>query len=297
MLDRPDNNTQDQVTSRTFRVAISKQRFVGKPDLTQAEWAAFNDGFRNMELTPIRFMDALYKGFAFCPWMDGRRKLENFQSAQHIGIDMDTGDKRSSIDELLQHPLVRYHGAIVYSTPSSTEQEPRSRIVFILDEPIDNPEGYKLALKAFTSMFGGADPACADPVRFFYGNGALHRDGATEHIRFSEHYHFPLDELRNYYRMWVANTSRPEPAQERRPGWSKSSGDFDPVRFVEANLVNGRSGNRNRLGYWMAKIMQEEGISMVDAERHMLWYQQRVTSPGDPYSEQEALATLRSAYR
>lgn len=284
---------EDMSSQKTYKVAISSMRFEGKP--SSVNWAAFNDGFRNMELDSMRFIDAIYKGYCFCPWMRGRRSKENFQLAQHIAIDMDTEDHRSSLDYLIEHPLVAVHGGIVYRTPSSTPDKPRSRVVFLLDSPILKSDGYTMIAHVMTQMFDG-DVKCAESSRFFFGNGKLYRDGDTSGIRFTEHFDFTIDDLKRYYNQWLVNT-RANHVVPERPAWSSSTGNFDPSKFIEANLKNATSGNRNHLGYWLAKIMQEEGLTIFEAEPHMLEYQRAVTTMHDPYTEREALATLRSAYR
>src|SRR5690606_520539 len=131
-------------------------------------WDAFNNGFVNQELEPVDIANQIYTGHAYTTWMNGKRKLENFLCAQHIAVDMDTGDERSSFDYLLHHDLVRMYASLMHTTPSQTTDAPRARVIFLLDTPITDAQGYQRAAKFLIAQFG-ADPACSDASRFFYG--------------------------------------------------------------------------------------------------------------------------------
>lgn len=227
----------------TFRIAINKQKFVEKP--VELNWEAFNDGFRNMEIDIMRFCNAIYMGFPYCPWMDGRRKVENFQLAQHIAIDMDCGDERADVETLARHPLVQSYGAIIHETPSHKPDAPRSRVIFILDEPIQDAHGYKVAIQTVTDLFDGSDPACVDSARFFYGNGKLQMLGRTEGIWFNPEACLPLSELRRFARIRLAKQKEAE--QQNRAQWVQkadvnghSAGNADQMTLNELRDRLGR---------------------------------------------------------
>lgn len=187
--------------NNTFAIAVNRQRFVEKPG-RDMDWETFNSQFVNvLDMDIMRFINAIYQGHAYCPCMDGKRKVENFQMAQHIAIDIDTGDQRATLDTLARHPLVQAYGVILHETPSHTPIAPRARVIFILDEPIPTAEGYKAAVATVADMFDGADAACVDAARFFYGNGKLGATGRTEGIRFWPDARLPLTELRRYARL------------------------------------------------------------------------------------------------
>lgn len=200
----------------TFKIAINKRRFIEKPG-REMDWATFNDGFVNWEIDIMRFCNAVYLGYPYCAWMEGARKVENFKLAQHIAVDMDCGDKRAEFDSLTQHPLVQAYGAIIHETPSHLPIAPRARVIFILDEPIQDANGYKAAIQTVADMFDGCDPACVDAARFFYGNGKLHALGRTEGIWFNPEACLPLSELRRFARIRLAKQR--ELAQQNRSQW------------------------------------------------------------------------------
>jgi hypothetical protein len=64
--------------------------------------------------------------------------------------------------------------SFAYSTPSSTDEAPRSRVVFVFAEPITTPERYREVYQALAWTIaqdgGHADPQCKDPLRLYYGS-------------------------------------------------------------------------------------------------------------------------------
>lgn len=215
-------------------IAISRVPFIEKPG-RDLDWEAFNTCFENRDVTLFDFCDAIYKGFSFCPWMNGKRKVENFILAQHIAVDMDTGDHRSSFEALTEHPLVMQYGAVLYQTPSHTRQQPRSRVVFFLDEPIRTAVGYKAAVDTVYNLFDGPDAACVDAARFFYGNGKLGFYHQLEGIWFSERPLLPLADLRRYARQQKL-TERQQQAQRTaapRPTAPVTPRDGDKMTLIE----------------------------------------------------------------
>lgn len=220
---------------RTFKIAVNKQRFVEKPG-REMDWATFNDGFVNWEIDIMRFCNAIYLGYPYCAWMDGTRKVDNFKAAQHIAIDMDCGDKRAEIDTLTQHPLVQAYGAIIHETPSHLPSAPRSRVIFILDEPIQDATGYKAAIQTVADMFDGCDPACVDAARFFYGNGKLDALGRTEGIWFTPNACLPLSELRRFARIRLAKQR--ELTQQNRAQWIQRTPNGDTRTHHDQMTLN-----------------------------------------------------------
>ena len=184
-----------------YRIAFNRMALRTKLPQGDRRWAEFNDGFDNLTLSPVEMADQIYKGYAFTAWFDGRRATDHFILAQHIAVDMDTKDERSSFDALTEHPFVRMYGGLLYTTPSHTEQEPRARVLFFLDAPIEDADGYKEAIRFVTAQFDGADLACVDSARFLYGSYGCD-------LRLPDNV-LPLGVLRRYYRRWASK----QPAQ------------------------------------------------------------------------------------
>ena len=214
------------MTTPIFKMAFNRMSFVGKP--TDIDWATFNKSFVNVERRLDEICNAIYLGHPFCPWMKGIRKKENFVLAQHVGIDMDSQDYRSTLDSLAEHPLVKRYGALIYPTPSCTHSAPKHRVLFLLDEAITNPSGYYLAVQTLYSLFDGSDPACIDESRFFYGNGALAARHDVHAIWFDKEPGFPLSDLRVLARRFQQEERRRE--KLRANSEERSSGDARQMR-------------------------------------------------------------------
>lgn len=120
------------VTQR-FRVAFSRNELAGKIPPGDPVWRIFNGSFENLELRASVIGLLIDDGHAFTTWhANAWRDSKNYICGQHLGIDFDS----SSIAQVLADPFVQRYGSLVYATPSSTPEAPRSRAVFLLDEPI-----------------------------------------------------------------------------------------------------------------------------------------------------------------
>ncbi len=229
------------------RIAINRMA-TGKLPQGDPRWGSFNDAFQNVEREPIELANDIYLGHAYTTWMSGRRSLENFKLAQHFAIDMDSGDKRSSFDSLLKHDLVQMYGSVMHTTPSHSAQSPRARVIFFLDEPITDTAKYQTAAKFLVAQFDGADAACTDASRFFYG--AYNCD-----IWFSDNI-LPLQQLRHFYRLWAKEGKREVPTQVpaivptqtdkiiRLDEYRKDGGGVNLDALI-APVRNAREGGRN----------------------------------------------------
>jgi hypothetical protein len=192
-----------------YRIAINRLALEGKLPMGDPRWAKFNDGFDNLTLEPMEIADAIYRGFSFTTWHTGRRALANFICGQHVAIDMDTEDERSTIDGLSAHPWVRMYASMVYTTPSHTEDKPRARVLFLLDEPIDDANAYGEIVQFVMSQFDEPDTACKDASRFFYGS-------IDCHLRIFDNV-LPVAHLRRLYakhRRHAPKTTQPTPRYE-----------------------------------------------------------------------------------
>lgn len=153
-----------------YRISFNTMALAGKLPQGDPRWGAFNDSFENLTLAPHEIANLIYKGYAFTTWHDGRRSLANFLCGQHVAIDMDTGDERSSLGVLAAHPWVRMYASLLYTTPSHTPQAPRARVLFLLDAPIDKADAYGEIVQFVMGQFDDPDTGCKDASRFFYGS-------------------------------------------------------------------------------------------------------------------------------
>jgi hypothetical protein len=182
-----------------FRVSISHRWPAQKLGLSPVEtrWARYNASFRAEQHTLVSLLREVTRSYAFtavlggcqgpccgtwctnaehkeipdhCGRPHGYRRNQHFQSAQFIPLDFDTGDKRSTFDHLLGQPLIAQHGSFLYTTLSHTCDHPKSRVVFITDAPITNPDHYRRAKRAVMTQLPWGDASVHDPARLFYGS-------------------------------------------------------------------------------------------------------------------------------
>ena len=160
----------------TIRIMLS-QMVRGKAPTTWGppDWARYHQSFRLTETTPRGLAAAIWQGFGFTPVYAQRRKEENFRAAYHLALDFDSGDKTSSLEYLMRpNSFCDYYASFAYSTPSSTAQKPKSRVVFIFERPVKSPVRYRLiyaAIAWFVAQDGSkSDPQCKDPLRLYFGS-------------------------------------------------------------------------------------------------------------------------------
>jgi len=199
----------------TYRIAVSQYICKQKIPNNDPFWPRFNASFDNYSMGVSRIVEAIYQGHPITTqhanhWRDSK----NYICGQHLGLDMDTEDERSTIDTLMKDFFIGRYASFIYSTISHTDEKPRSRVIFMLDTPIMQAKNYAMAASALLWLFGAADRQCKDAVRFYYGapgcrvemiNNILPLDvikhlieqyqetGAKEHKKQSN-YHAPADQ-------------------------------------------------------------------------------------------------------
>lgn len=154
-----------------YKVAFSRMTFDGKIPHGDSLWPKFNASFDNLELDPLEITNLIYIGHPFTTWHKHHwRDSKNYELGQHLAIDFDTEDERSTLDYLLKDKFVQKYGHLIYTTPSHTPAAPRARVLFLLDTPIMQSKNYAQAAAALLWLFGTADRQCKDACRFFYGS-------------------------------------------------------------------------------------------------------------------------------
>lgn len=143
-------------------------------DWDKSDWKQFYKTFQKTELTPYQLAAMIWQGYSFTPvYARGRRKEENFLSAWHMAFDFDS--EGAALSHLMQDgSTAQLFSSFAYSTPSSTPEQPKSRVVFIFDEPLDTPELTREVYQAIAWRFkkegSVTDPSCKDPLRLYYGS-------------------------------------------------------------------------------------------------------------------------------
>lgn len=153
------------------KIAFSTLKLAGKIPPGDGIWPRFNASFKNLELELIDIANEIYCGRAFTTWhKDNWRESGNYVLGQSIALDFDTDDARSTLPYLAKDKFVAKYGSLIYTTPSHAPESPRARVLFLLDQPIHQPQNYISAVAALLWLFGTADAKCKDPCRFFYGS-------------------------------------------------------------------------------------------------------------------------------
>lgn len=154
----------------SYRIAISSCKLAKKIPSGDPVWPTFNGSFQNLELSAMDLAGVLYDGHAMTTWhKDHWRTTANYLCGQHVGLDFDTCDERSTLPTLADNKFIAKYGGLIYTTMSHTAEAPRARVVFLLDTPIMQAGNYSLVAAALLWLFGTADRQCKDAVRFFYG--------------------------------------------------------------------------------------------------------------------------------
>lgn len=285
-----------------FKVAINTQPLTEKIPSGDPRWGTFNDQFANREVYVSEFLDAIEAGHAYAGWHNGRRSLVNFELAQHISPDLDSGDEFASLDYLKSLHIVRGYASFVYSTPSSTPDAPRSRVVFLLDKPIVDSEAYRQAAQALAAQFVGADEATTDASRFFYGSaGCEYWFNPAAPV-------MPLAELRHIWRKWRKAAPAPKPSNIiKLPKHVPTTNGVTPanpaqafaeriiaeeLNTLQATMNGSRNHQTNRCAYVLGQFVGSGHLSEAEAERMTL---AAALATGLP--EGEALRTIASGLK
>lgn len=103
--------------------------------------------------------------------------------------------------------------------------------------------------------------------------------------------HMPTDFVT--FLLSIGASDRPKDAPPRR----ESTGKRDPSRWLQKAILKATPGNRNATGLWLACQLRDNGVEHAEAEYLMLQYAASVSTHDDPYTDREALASLRQAYK
>lgn len=279
-------NQNSADTGATFRIAINPY-YVGKlpKDAPNQVWDAFNNSFKTLNLTPSELAAHIQQGRAITADCGGKkRKVENFVQRQDLGLDFDTEDQRSALDTLEAHPFIAQYANRIHTTASHTEEAPRSRVIFILDRPVTDPNQYREYGQAINWLFQTSDAQCFDPVRVWFG--AL---GCELRVLGNI---LPCSVMDELVKAWKAAQPAPAPSAP-----APTAPSADAHELLDQALKEGRAGNRNNTGFNLARWLRDAGYTIDQAREIVLIYQQTVERLASPYyTAREATDSLASAY-
>jgi P4 family phage/plasmid primase-like protien len=96
-------------------------------------------------------------------------KVYNKQTRTYDEHKKSLAEGYTSFDTVVGDPWINDNALFAYSTPTSTPDHNRFRVVFILPEPVTDPLEYAKIADAFIRKFD-SDTSCKNIDRFFYGN-------------------------------------------------------------------------------------------------------------------------------
>lgn len=110
------------------------------------------------------------KAFTVGHFKDNRRIETHFVSSQLLALDLDKCPM--DMDQLEDwSDFIQDYAFMMYPTPSSTIEQPKTRILFILDSIVEQSSRWRVLQLALMEYFAEVKPdeACKDPSRLFYG--------------------------------------------------------------------------------------------------------------------------------
>lgn len=174
-----------------YKLHVDVDAFDRKP--TPQETASINNRITEagVNATPEQLAEAVGQEgrTMLLGYMDGRRDNSNLVSQQVIALDFDneaeknvktTGDQYTAIEDALLDPFIVEHASFMYKTFSYTDGWHKFRIVFFLDEPIEDNKRisalYTHLMAKYNStddlgnvLRGTLDIGTKDSARLFYG--------------------------------------------------------------------------------------------------------------------------------
>lgn len=147
------------------------EAFYNKQNLA-GEKRAFGFSFHPKEVELPQLVKHIREGKAWtvAHFQDNRRIEAHFVSSQLLALDLDQCPM--DIDQLEDwSEFIQQYAFLMYPTPSSTMEQPKTRVLFILDEPVDMSSRWRALQLGLMEHFAEVKPdeACKDPSRLFYG--------------------------------------------------------------------------------------------------------------------------------
>jgi nucleoside-triphosphatase THEP1/uncharacterized CHY-type Zn-finger protein len=162
-----------------------------------------NKNFVNVDISQDELAKHINDGFSFCSQhKNNYKKSSNFTCSGAIYVDIDEG---LTLDDALNDNYINQYCSIVYTTVSHTKEFNRFRLIFELEETIEDAMVFKNCLAGISKKLGG-DPSCTDACRMFYGSSGcepiilgntLPKEEAIKLIQLGEESNKPNNRIEN----------------------------------------------------------------------------------------------------
>lgn len=147
------------------------EAFINKDLQPGYDKRAFGNSFHPKTVTPQQLVEHITSGKAFTLgyYRGSTRRKDTFISSQLMGLDF---DKDVSIAQCMNDDFIGKNAFFIYATPSSTPEHPKTRVLFLLGQPIYNAIQWERLQRALIWQyeFLDPDPSCKDAARLFFGS-------------------------------------------------------------------------------------------------------------------------------
>lgn len=273
-----------------YKIGINKFSLKRKLEHGDPFYAEHQSSFIHRELELIDIANELYLGHAYGPWFtDNTRSKGNFICAQFVGVDIEKVGDAGLIDNIRQNEFVRMYAALIHTTFSHKESDPRCRIVFLLDSPIYEIAKYEAVQEFVNAQFPGHDKSCVEGSRTFLA--PQHCDIALINRT------LPLHDLRTHYRRWAATQPKPQEKPIYVPPITEPV-EQAAKRLVDWAVDDATMQGRNNRAFRLGKQLQERGMTYEQAMPFIAYYQRRVENlKDDEFTLKEATFAAKSAFK
>ena len=170
---RPDVSDRPKSAAAAPRQRISlglSEAFYNKTLRRGYTDQAFGSSFAPTTITPAALCAHILAGKAWTPgyFRGSSRTNKTFDYAELVALDADAG---LSVAEALQSPLIRQYALLVHPSASSSEAQYRTRVVFVLSEPVEKAERYRALVAGLIQALNlKFDPASIKPAQLYFGS-------------------------------------------------------------------------------------------------------------------------------
>lgn len=155
-----------------YSIVLSiKSDLKGKP--LSPNGANLTYGWKSVTYTPAQVVKHISNGYQVCvaQFENGHRNKKHFQRSSLLALDYDQNLSDSDYQALIASDFFRRYAFAVIQTASSKPDSRRCRVLFQLDQVVENVADYSDLVRFVISVAPvGADPAAKDASRAFYGS-------------------------------------------------------------------------------------------------------------------------------
>lgn len=315
-----ENITISTRASMTVNVTITRDIYC-KPAKDQTKSVLSSARWHVASMTLSALITHILNGFAYNVSVfktTGKRhdqRLTNFAYSHLIGVDIDGGNY--ALADLLNIPFIRDYAVLVHSTPSSTNEAMRWRVLWALETPIDDGVRYADYVTRVHALLLATmpelDTSTKDASRLFYGNDLTPR-GKSEHKAYHQNTsaRLPISAL-DCLPQAQYTAHKPTGKKSARVEIPMSAQTSEAVNADIESLIDGLNaklkkmvrdlmvtakGNQNNAMYRVARAMNDRNLPIERAYTILRFCALKMgyTNDDGTLATDSIEATLKSAY-